>query len=371
MEIVAIPSANLTGPGITKTKTSTVSVGAIVGIVVAIVVLLAIIGLGVFFFLRRRRREHQEEERKEMEETEDPMDQKPELGGIPKQQVGELYGSFKPGLEEDPSEMEGSKGYPAEKLRAEMEGSKGAVNDRKSHVSKKGVPVEMWAGPHGLYELSPDSERPSPQSRVPSSSGEQPSPESPEARKSRRLPRHRSIQSALYDSSGVSSPTTDDPSTEHENSGSELRKSRPRYPPRAITPQDISPQSSRSTRTRRGDDLTRRLEQARSKGSHLSVSSPTSASGPVESKVDRWNARFGSRQRDEPHSVSSPSSETPDVVTPTSTDEIVSLPSGNTSRKGRSGKNRLDSWTGVSSTVPSPIVSSPSSDDRRSPGGFF
>lgn len=417
-ELIGISSANLTGPGITKTRASLLSVGAIVGIVAAIVILLALCGLGTFFFYRRRRREKQEREeleRKEMEEAAgDPAHQKAELGGIPKPQLNELYGEFKPELEADGeiNEMEGSKGTSIlmeGKLRAEMEGSEGMSMEKDSgksrqemHASTHGAPVEMWAGPFGLYELSPDSERtcrPSPPSRLPSSSGDgQPSPESSSAtlRNSRSgftwARRHRSIQSAVHgDSSGVSSPTTDDPSTEHENSGSELwggrRTSRPRFPPRAVTPQEISPQSSQSNRTRRGDHLTHRLEQtSRSKhDSHLSISSPTSESdtvhrpAPAESGADRWNSRFGSRPRTDAsqhQSTLSPTGETPGRrARRAPSPEGISPSSVGASRGELPKRSHVDSWTSQvsASAITSPGVSSPDSEGRRSPreGGRY
>ena len=400
-ELVGIPSANNTGPGITKTTASNVlSVGAIVGIVIAVAVFLALSVIGTCFCVRRQKQKKRvEQEKKQIEEEEaiDPRNQKAELGGIPKPKLGELYGEYKPSVESDPhdvNEMEGGKdifGNDA-KLRAEMEGCRGGaeMDSTKSRhelrQSTKNAPIEMWAGDHGLYdELSPhpeDSSRPSPPSRLPSSSGSgRPSPASPASnpRDSRFSWRRRQVSghSMPEESSGVSSPT-DDPSTEHE-SGSEVwgsqHKSGPRFPGRALTPQDISPQSSKSHRVRRGDNLTRRLEQAsKYQGtSHLSVSSPTSESDMSErqhtqDRHDKWNSQFGSQPRD--HISAQKGRQKHNTTARNSPGREVSSPSDEGSGRGYGGRSGYhDSWTSRAS------ISSPSSsDERRSeakPSGFF
>ena len=382
---------------------SPLSTGAIVGIVIALAVVLALSGLGAFFFIRHRKRKRKlEEEKKQIEEEEaiDPRSQKAELAGIPKPQLNELYGEYKPGVEADTrdvNEMEGSHGVFGNdaKLRAEMEGSRGGaeMDVRKSRMavrkSTKNAPIEMWAGSHGLYDdqLSPhaeESSRPSPPSKMPSSGSGRPSPSSlssnPRDRRFSWRRRQLSGHSMTQDgSSGISSPTDDLPlEDEIDRDGDRRQRSRPRYPPKAVTSQDISPQSSKSNRIQRGDNLTRRLEQAsRYQGtSHLSVSSPTSESDTSERRHSQFNTRFGSQPRSATHhsSLSSPSSDDRSRRKYTTS---RSSPRPGVSSPSEGSKNRLyyDSWTSRAShsAEPSPGISSPSStDERRSgPGGFF
>ena len=368
----------------------------------------------------------EEDEKKHLAEEEavDPRNQKAELGGIPRQRMGELYGEYKPGLEmdsKDYNEMEANRFPEDAKLRAEMEGSKGGMEMESHEVQpdvkpRNAIPVEMWAGSHGIDETNgvdghsrsssttrvPDS---SIASRLPSSLGSgRPSPAITHDTRGSSPPLQRrqfSERSFGQDtSSGISSPSND-PSTEHD-SGSELWPSRsntgtPNYPARALSPQDISQSSSKTKHYRRGDNLTRRLEQTRQyqDQSHLSVSSPSSSNNDSERRrahkgetdnFDRFNSRFGSQprasNRNQDPSVSDPSSwgsrgqrEAPPPVPPKSE---VSSPSENETRRPRARARDGSSQSRSRTRRPNQSAdTTPSFDDSRSrhnesmPGGYF
>ena len=407
-QIIAISSANTTAPGITKTQqSSSFPIGAIIGIVVAIVVL-ALAGIVAFFFIRRRRRRRrlEEYERKKAEEF-DPL-AKPEMDGSGKPPIGELSTEDKSGAEMDSkamTEMEGSNDgfYNAAKLHAEMEGSRGGAEiegtkgGHEMHAGDVPTPVEMWAGPEGLFELptppSQDSRRPSPGSRTPSSSASgRPSiaSRSDSNRRSSRLlswGRRNQPNSSLLrnESSEVSSPASELPSQRESGTDtwSPRGSSRPTPPLQAATPQDISSPSSRSReRARRGDDLTRRLESSSRNHSttHFSVSSPTS-----ESSQDRWNTRFGTHLRESTASgdAMSPSSSDsrsrerrlPPIPSEPIRQEVVRSPEAASPRRGLQGRNEDDSWMSpVSESEPSDGIGSHSSQgrrDERTSGRFF
>ena len=315
-QIVTIPSLDNAAPGNTKTsQPSSFPISALIGILVAVVVL-ALASVAAFFFFRRRRRRRLEEYEKRKAGDFDPL-AKPEMDGRGKPPVGELYAEGKPGAEMDSKnmiEMEGTYGKFGDeaKMRAEMEGSRGGAEmegTKGGHEMQAGdvtAPMEMWAGPHGLYELpSPDSGRPSPASRIPSPSPSgRTSPASPRDSNGRysrvlswgRINRHK--PSLPRNGSEILSPTKGNVSEQESDvdfwSPGSSSKTTP--PLRSITPQDISSPTSRSReRARRGEDLTRRLESTPRKQSarDRSVSSPTS-----ETSHDRWNTRFGSRLRE-------------------------------------------------------------------------
>lgn len=366
-----------------EVSNSTMTTGTIAGVAVGAVALLALIAAVVFFLIRRRRRRQEiEEKKRKAEEDFDPM-KKPEMDGQSKLPPGELFAEHKLGSEVDGknwNEMDASKGsfHDAGKLRAEMEGTSGGAEmegtrDGTQMEGTKGgfemqagevaAPVELWAGSDGLYELpslSPgDDGRPSPASRIQSSSGSgRPSPGSASKRRtSARMPFGRKpgpspsmprdgnspASSSLVDT--ISGP---DSGTE---TWSERPSPRPTPPPQMSSPQFTSPATSRRERARRGDDLTRRLEnssrnQSRTNlpvsspsptitaktenevenrrrtnesGSHLSVASPTTDIDggirrlPNESGADRWNERFGSRTRDHRASPQPPVTRSPGI----------------------------------------------------------
>ncbi|KAL9130634.1 MAG: hypothetical protein Q9217_001248 [Psora testacea] len=398
--IIAIPSTNNTAPGVTRIQqSSSFPIGAIIGIVVASVVL-ALAGIAAFLGIRRRRqRKRWEEHEKRKAEEFDPM-AKPEMDGSGKPTVGELYAEGKLGTEMDSkgmNEMEGSRGgfYNNAKKAAEMEGTKGG---HEMHAGDVTSPVEMWAGPDGLVEMpSPhpgDSGRPSPASRIPSSSkSERPSPASASdsnRRSTRALSwsrRDRPLPSLPRNQSDISSPTDEPPG--ERGSDADLwgsrHSSRPTGPPRAITPQDFSSPSSRGRENaQRDDDLTRQHESSSrtQNATHLSVCSPTS-----ESSQDRWNNRFGSKLREVSPSaeagISSPRSQSKNRerrLTPTPLaspqQEEVNSPSIESPRPGVLANSRYNSrLSRVSGPGPSSSVSSPSTHGRGSqvelPGGFF
>ena len=402
-KVIAIPSANNTAPGIQETHQSSFPVGAIVGIVVA-VVLFAFAGIAAFFFTRRRRRRRLEDyERKKAEEF-DPT-AKPEMDGTGTTPIGELYAEGKVGAEMDSksvNEMEGSKGgfYNDDKLRNEMEGSRGG---HEMHADDVSAPVEMWAGPEGLFELpTPDSgptERPNPESRVPSSSASgRPSPasrsDSNRMNSSRILSwnrrNHHKSSLPTNESSEISSPTTDPASGRGSGADpwSDRRSPRPTPPLRAVTPQDSSSPGNPRSRDRariRGDDLTRRLESSSraQSATHLSVSSPSTDNDNNNNRQDRWNTRFGSIPRDVNNTggASSPSSQSrsrerrlPPTPLDSAREEEEAGHSSpgqvtSSSQRGLHGRSGPDSWTSRVSGGGEPNLQEKGSEGPS--GGFF
>jgi hypothetical protein len=246
--IVAIRAANSTNPLITKTtQNSGISPGAIVGIIVGVVVGLLLAGAGAAYFIIKKRRRRREESETKKEEEEGFR--KAEMDGTSKPPIGELYSGNKLGEADSSSkiEMQGSQpdiaGY--DKNKAEMEGSKGGVEmeGTKSGVEMEGSrlraemdgdylsPVEMYAGPQGLYEL------PSPAT----SSSELPSPLNPGnerrsgasrwSRKSKPVPK-------------LPESASSDVSPDAETPGRGMWGSR--RPPRSLIPDDVSSPSSGS-----------------------------------------------------------------------------------------------------------------------------
>lgn len=418
-KLVAIAPAGNSTTAVSDTGSSSLSLGAIIGIVIGAVALLIVAGVAAFFILRRRkrRRQAQEAELKKATEPVDPMEAKAEMPDNSRTTLGGLYSPGKPAAFTEPkstNEMEGTEGeyFNQAKLHAEMEGSKGGaeMEGAKGFQGPPGLhemqaahlaaPVEMWAGSHGLQELpSPipsDSGRPSPASRIPSSSSAgRPSPASPGGkRRSGRLSwrRHGGARSPFVggESSGVSSPTEQTNSGRDSEQDSRQAGRVPASPPSSMSMarQEGSYNYSRGgERARRGDELTRRMESsARSQGSsQVSLASPISADsdhdrtrGWPNRGADHWNNRFGSRPREQVASqgpsISSPSSDrSRDRRLPPTPMELTS--SEEHSRRGLLASSRLDSWTSrVSSGGRSGEASHPSSRGGGSesmPGGYF
>lgn len=397
-QLVALPPAGNSTTDVSDTASSSLSLGAIIGIVIGAVALLIVAGVAAFFILRRRkrRRQAQEAEVKRAGEPVDPMEAKAEMPDNSSAPLAGLYSPGKQAAFTDPkstNEMEGTEGeyFNQAKLHAEMEGSKGGAEMEGANgfqgppglhemqAAHLAPPIEMWAGSHGLQEL------PSP---IPSDSG-RPSPASPGGkRRSGRLSwrRNGGARSPLAggESSGVSSPT------EQNNSGrdSEQEGRRPGgFPTSASSSMPMASHSRGGERARRGDELTRRMESGgRSQGSsQVSLASPISGDSEQDRTrgwpnrgADHWNNRFGSRPREQVASqgasISSPGSDrSRDRRLPPTPMELTS--SEEQSRRGLMAPSRLDSWTSrVSSGGRSGEASHPSSRDGGSqsmPGGYF
>ena len=374
---MSIASANTTSPKITilHTKSKSISTGALVGIIVAAVLLLGIAAAGIFFLCRRRRRRRNA---KGADDTDGAYAlHKPELDGVGKGPVGELFTEGKLGEFDSSSkiemqgsdidvssdkrraEMEGSKGILASEmegtkgvLRSEMEGTKGVLRSEMEGTPQNSEmegspfgPVEMYAGPHGLYELDSPHIEAAEGTDVPSPLGGSRKRRSGIVSWGRRP---RPTPSHAHHSSDDISPDTDEPD---RRSGAGIWTSRrPRGTPRSITPQDVSSPTSESSRSRmrnRGDLLTQRLEAASRSNHPPDISSPSDSSRErrprptidsaysnrttavssdgsrerLDSGADAWNRRFGA----EPRSL------TPDVPSPATL--------------GRRGRERLGSVT--------------------------
>ena len=372
-----------------------------IGTVVAVILLLVAAAAGIFFLWRRRKR--RKAKGADDSNTAYALN-KPELDGVGKGPVGELFTEGKveefdssskiemQGSDADVSsnkhraEMEGSKGILASEmegtkgvLRSEMEGTKGVLRSEMEGTPQKPemegssfTPVEMYAGPHGLYELDSPHIDPAEGTDVPSPLGG--------SRKRRSGivswgKRQRPTPSLPNSSSDEISPNTDEPD---RRSGAGIWNSRrPRGTPRSMTPQDVSSPTSESSRSRmhsRGDLLTQRLEAASRSNHPPEISSPSDSSRErrprptldsansnrttavssngsrerLDSGADAWNRRFGAEQR----------SFMPDVPSP--------------SPLGRRGRERLGSTTsgeeGISggSNYHTPRETSP-----LPPGNFF
>ena len=361
------------------------------GIIVAVILLLIIAAAGIFFLLRRRRKRRKA---KGADATDGAYAlNKPELDGVGKGPVGELFSEGKAGESDSSSkiEMQGSNaGVSSAKHRAEMEGSRGILASEMEGT--RGVlrsemegtpqnsemegsaftPVEMYAGPHGLYELDSPQIEAAESTDVPSPLGGSRKRRSGIVSWGRR---QRPTPSLPHSSSDDISPNTDEPD---RRSGAGMWTSRrPRGTPRSLTPQDVSSPTSESSRSRmrnRGDLLTQRLEAASRSNHPPEISSPSDSSRErrprptldsaysnrttavssdgsrerLDSSADAWNRRFGA----EPRSL------TPDVPSP--------------GTLGRRGGERLGSATsgeeGISggSNYHTPGDSSP-----LPPGNFF
>ena len=343
-----------------------------VGVVLAVILILVIAAISTLFLLRRRRKRRKA---KVADDTDGAYAlHKPELDGVGKGPVGELFNEGKLGESDSSSkiemqgsdadvssdkhraEVEGSKGILASEmegtkgvLRSEMEGTKGVL--RSEMEGTKGVlrsemegtpqnpemegspfaPVEMYAGPHGLYELeSPHIDAPE-GTDIPSPLGGSRKRRSGIASWGRR---QRPNPNLPHSSSDDISPNTDEPD---RRSGVGIWNSRrPRGTPRSITPQDVSSPTSESSRSRmrnRGDLLTQRLEAASRSNHPPEISSPSDSSRErrprptldpaysnrttavssdgsrerLDSSADAWNHRFGAEQRSLTPDVPSPS----------------------------------------------------------------
>ena len=371
---MTIASANTTSSKITvtHTKSKSISTGALVGIIVAAVLILGIAAAGIFFLFRRRKRR----KAKGTDETDGVYGlHKPELDGTVKGPLGELYTEGKLGETDSSSkiemqgsdidvsadkhraEMEGSKGILASEmegtkgvLRSEMEGTKGVLRSEMEGTPQNPEmegspfgPVEMYAGPHGLYELDSPHIEAAEGTDVPSPLGGSRKRRSGIVSWGRRP---RPTPSHPPSSSDEISPATDEPD---RRSGAGIWTSRrPRGTPRSITPQEVSSPSSESSRSRmrnRGDLLTQRLEAA-SRSNHpptttdisstsddnnrssrerrprptlldsaaysnrttttTGVSSDGSREGLADSGAEAWNRRFGAEPRSGTPEVTSP-----------------------------------------------------------------
>ncbi len=373
-----------------------------VAIIVAAILFLIIAAAGIFFLFRRRRRRR---EAKGADNTDGAYAlHKPELDGVGTGPVPELFTEGKLGesdssskiemqgsnvdisSDKDRAEMEGSKGNLASEmegtrgvLRSEMEGTKGVLRSEMEGTPQNPEmegspfgPVEMYAGPHGLYELDSPHIEAAEGTDVPSPLGGSRKRRSGIGSWGRRP---RPTQSLPQSSSDDISPDTDEPD---RRSGAGIWTSRrPRGTPRSITPQEVSSPSSESSRSRmrnRGDLLTQRLEAASRSNHPPEISSPSDSSRErrprptfdsaysnrttavssdgsrerLDSSADAWNRRFGA----EPRSL------TPDIPSPATL--------------GRRGRERLGSMTsgeeGISgaSNHHTPRETSP-----LPPGNFF
>ena len=424
-QIVAI-AANSAESNITQNSTknsSSPSSGGIAGITIGVAAVFALVGMALLFFRRRKQRRREEEEKRRAEAEFDPA-AKPEMDGVGKPPLGELYAEGKPGVEADGrhmTEMEGSKGvhFNNVKLRAEMEGSRGDVTTRAEMEGTRGghqlraemegtkgghemqadgltPPIEMWAGSHGLYELPTphprESGRSSPASKLPS----RPESTRPSPIRNSGTPWSRRQQSTPSLSRGegndIPSPPDDSANTYSQGAGvwSRQARSRPTFR-RTKTPGDVSPQSSKDREQgQRDSDLARRFDSGpvTPSNAHLSVSSPSidSRRQTNESGSNRWNSRFRNQPRN--HVVSqvlsasstgsaNRSREHASSSTPLdSSAEEISPQSERGGKKGRLGTSEYGSWTSqVSEGRPSRGLSSPGLNDRKnetgSSGGFF
>ena len=267
-QIMTIASINDTSVVTKTTNNHKISIGGIVGLIAAAVAL-CLIAAGAIYYTIRRKRKKREEEEKSREAELNQFD-KPEMDGTGKPVVGELYSEHKLG-----EEMEGSKpgmGVYAADVKnrtdlegrrvAEMEGTRGGVEmeGSRAHAEMEGTdfaPVEMYAGPHGLYELpTPIDER-----------SELPSPVSASrSRRSRIASWGRRQQSTPKppdsEAGDASSP---DKERFRRRDGTEMWSGRGRRQKGTRSPNDVSSQSEDSRERQRSgpniaDVWSRRLE---------------------------------------------------------------------------------------------------------------
>ena len=390
-QIVAIRS-NTTAPPVSQThKKSSIAIGAIVGIIVAAVVLVLLAALAAFFIISKRRKRRREKENPK--KVDDDPFRKAEMDGTGKPPIGELYAEGKVGEVDSTSKVEMQGSQPGLSLNdqkntaeiegstggAEMEGTKGGVEMEGSTLRAEMAgdhvpPVELYAGPQGLFELpSPntsDSELASPissngqrtsrlsatwkqrQKAMPRLPGAESRNISPDAyfsnqrvgqeSRSRGTPQSltpNDISSPSSENrerrpSGSSSNPISSPSSDHRPRRPSGAFHQPRSgleaPSRSTTPMEVSSQSSESRERRpgRGNALDRRMESNISnQASPIGVPSPTDGAGRLAraDSAEEWNRRLASRER-----RASPQS--PDALSPMSPVERRPSPLGENSR---------------------------------------
>ena len=332
-EILAIRTANSTAPPAPKsTKKSGISTGGIIGVIAAIAVLAIIAAVTAIFIIRRKRKRRKEEEAKKVDED-DPY-RKAEMDGNGKPPVGELYTEGKFGEVDSSSKVEMQGSQPTvphdDKNRAEIEGSKGGVEmeGTKGGVEMEGgrlraemdgdhlAPVEMYAGPHGLYEMpSPitsNSDLPSPMSSSNERSSRSPVGWSHRNKPVPGLPVSGSSDDIEYGAKGngselwngrrprgqrqssrsneVSSPSTGT----GELASYSPRSTRLNVPSRTNSPMHIASQSS-PARDQQQQKWRKESTSSRNNLTNLSTSSDEAGSG--SSNGEQWNRRFDSRDR--------------------------------------------------------------------------
>ncbi|KAL6718801.1 hypothetical protein ACLMJK_003035 [Lecanora helva] len=387
--IIPIKSVNDTSqPPPTPTKKSSgISTGAIVGIIVAAVVLILLSAVGAFFIIRQRRKKRKEAEKKD----DDDEYRKPEMDGHSKPPIGELYAEGKLGEVDSSSkvEMQGSQpGIATQEKRnmAEAEGSRGGVEmegttggeemegSHGSHLRAEMAgdhlaPVELDAGPQGLYEMpSPNtsnSELPSPLSGSERRSGlsatwsrrQKPTPKLPDSESSdtagdagpqskkqksgTRIGRPTQGPQRSLNPYNISSPSSSNrerrpsqPLPSHASSPNSVGRhphpgsSSPRdtaadIPLRSRTPMEVSSQSSssRERQQRPSNGFDRRIESSNRTSPRDGLSPHDRSLGRANSE-EEWNRRFGSRDR-------SLTPGSPDGRSPVSSPERRPSPLGN------------------------------------------
>lgn len=418
-----VTSNSSTPPGVTKitgNSGSSISIGAIVGIVIAAALLIA--GAVAAFFLIRRRRRRSSKGAEKLEEDDDPLANKPEMDGQSRSVPIELFGSegkYDPKNDSTSEfEMEGSKAHLDAKLAAEMEGS------NRGHEMAAGGPsiltgrkvaemegegevqpaIEMYAGPHGLYELDSPVTTPT---TGPGHSAGMPTPLSGGMRSSDGLPSPMTPPAAERRGSGrISSwarrakpvpslPTSDSAgedgisSQDERNSvasplWSTRRSSRPLGSNTAYRTVNQDHSSSREgnsndrsvntrDRHRKGADaLTKRLETSTSVVSASNYGTPFEGPSPTGSprpdfnnknisRYDTWNQRFGSSQQRD--------SDAPSPRSPTSRTRMDSSQSGWSARRPSDQSGLMSPVSpaddGPTGRIPSPRI--PRTGGGRSP----
>ena len=351
---LAIKPANSTASQTPKAHNKLgLPVGGIVGIIVAVVVLVIIAAGAAIFVIYRKRKRRKEKEGKKVDED-DPY-RKPEMDGNGKPPVNELYAEGKFGEVDSSSkvEMQGSQPkFPhVDKNRAEIEGSKGGVEmeGTKAGVEMEGsrlraemdgdhlAPVEMYAGPHGLYEMpSPitsNSDLPSPMS-----SGNERSSRSSFGRGNRNKPTPNLPDLATHDplsvregarrggsgfwtggrsrgqrqssnSNKVSLPSL--VNREHPPSGVSLggvssanstSPDRPSGPSQRSTRLDVpsrttSPYIASQSSPIRGGQRSHQTESTSNRTTPTNLSASSDEAGEPNHHVEQWNRRMDSRER--------------------------------------------------------------------------
>ena len=335
-EILAIRTANSTAnstapPAGKSTKKSGISTGGIIGIIAAIVVLAMIAAATAILVIRRKRKRRKEEETKTVEED-DPY-RKAEMDGNGKPPIGELYTEGKFGEVDSSSKVEMQGSHPtaphADKNRAEIEGSKGGVEmeGTKGGVEMEGsrlraemdgdhfAPVEMYAGPHGLYEIpSPitsNSDLPSPMS---SSNGRSSRSPAGWTHRNKPVPGLPVSESNEYVDNGArgggsgfwsggkprgqrNSSRSNEISLPGTGTGEHASSSpistRLNVPSRGNSPMHIASQSSPV----RGQQRNWRKDSASNRTTPTNLSTSSDEVGSRSSNGEQWNRRFDSRER--------------------------------------------------------------------------
>ena len=328
----AASSTTSTPPG-TKIVQSTnkISTGAIIGIAVGAVVLIILTAGLIGFCLLKRRKKRKSREESEKKDGVNLFGDKPEMDGTAKPPMTELYAPDKHREEMDSTskvELAGLGGASAyDKNAAEMAGSRGGVEMEgtkggvemeasKPHLRSEMegdhlAPVELYAGPDGLYELpSPNTEN----SDIPSPLGPPTSRRSRAPARSRRDKPTPSLPQS--ESSEISGPESSD-AERLPNPGMWSGRRPPRGTPRTVSAHDVSSPTSESSRERRADpfrqaDPISRYGTPRSTNSAASISSPTSESSRdvQRRRGDRLTEQLQRPTRTAtPGEVSEPSSE--------------------------------------------------------------